>query len=386
MVVFSSGMKPVLTIHRNTPCKRTCYQGNSRLPSGFSLVFFLFLFIITATGCKNAPDIPDLPCFIFYWEIAGTYEEICLCSEIMRLGDIADITDCSPEIDPDRIETRIFGESTSFLLASGIDGDLLDCLYRDPLISIPPEPGLCWRDTSTLILPPPSEPVTMITKCTIEETGLELSDLFGHTFDNVMRLHVEDDQDQTAADYYFAPGIGIVQFSRRYISFDYETGGELESWDIVENRDCDCNNLAENFFPEGHDNTWIWRLHGQVHEISRTYTIVGKVCAGESESAPGNGSGHRPLHLINSEEFVTEKAFATMIRIKIDSPGPGSISIHSPNGQLVRNLYSGSFPYGSCCFFWDGKDETGVPSAPGPYLALVEKNGAIRFNRFTCLR
>ncbi len=395
-MVFPFGMKTDRVINESTQDENRSHRSKNRFFYKLKPILITVLFILMITGCKSAPDIPELPCFILYWFVAGDYQELCLCTEQMRQGDIADVTDCTDDIEPDRqadllvfsgdkIETRIYGEATSLLLAAGIDGDLLDCLYRDPLISIPPEPGLCWQDTSTLIQPP-ADPVTMITRCSIEETGLELSTIFGHTFSGVMRIHVEDDQDQIAADYYFAPGIGIVEFTRLYVEYDFETGGELESWEILENRDCDCYELAENFFPEGNDNRWTWRLHGEQDEMYQTYAILGKVCAGETASGQGDDYDTDPLLLQQPERILQEKKFATMLRIQFDSSGEGSISIHAPNGHLVRSLYSGSVRNGLHRFIWNGKDDSGTPVASGRYLIRVENNGTSRTTGFTCLR
>ena len=57
--------------------------------------------------------------------------------------------------------------------------------------------------------------------------------------------------------------------------------------------------------------------------------------------------------------------------VRVTSPVRVSIGIYSLSGRLVKQVYEGESPIGEYARFWDGRDSSDMPVAPGLYLCRI---------------
>jgi flagellar hook assembly protein FlgD len=62
------------------------------------------------------------------------------------------------------------------------------------------------------------------------------------------------------------------------------------------------------------------------------------------------------------------------------------VGIHDVAGRIVRTIDAGVRPAGAHELTWDGRDDAGVPVAPGVYLARLAAGGAAAVTRVVMLR
>jgi len=65
----------------------------------------------------------------------------------------------------------------------------------------------------------------------------------------------------------------------------------------------------------------------------------------------------------------------TVMRYGLPAPADVTIRVYNLTGQLVRALLHGRMEPGYHAIEWDGKDETGKPTAAGVYLYRVVAGG-----------
>jgi hypothetical protein len=68
----------------------------------------------------------------------------------------------------------------------------------------------------------------------------------------------------------------------------------------------------------------------------------------------------------------------TTLRFALPAAGPARLTIYDVTGRRVARLIDGDLPAGEQALAWDGRNERGVRTAPGFYLARLESAGSSR--------
>lgn len=77
---------------------------------------------------------------------------------------------------------------------------------------------------------------------------------------------------------------------------------------------------------------------------------------------------------------------STTIGFSLAETGNISISIHSLDGRLIRQLATCDFPAGNTSLRWDGNDSRGRRAAAGAYYCRLARDGAARIERLILLK
>lgn len=76
----------------------------------------------------------------------------------------------------------------------------------------------------------------------------------------------------------------------------------------------------------------------------------------------------------------------TSLSFQSTGGSPLTISIHDISGRILRERYLGTLPSGSHTSYWDGRDESGSPLAPGVYLVRLSSDDFQACTRVVLMR
>ncbi len=138
-------------------------------------------------------------------------------------------------------------------------------------------------------------------------------------------------------------------------------------------------NNAPYFYFSAFDEAWKRQFEGEVGAHWGIYyedrtpkpSIVGIYESKEPIPVVQNSLNNYP----NPVRTYTDIRYSLPVAQKI------SLKIYNSNGQLVRTLVNEDKPAGNYSIKWDGKDGSGIETAPGVYLCTLELNGEKVTNR-----
>ena len=126
------------------------------------------------------------------------------------------------------------------------------------------------------------------------------------------------------------------------------------------------------------------------------YYIVTAIDIHGNESAPSNearvdpsaSAAGDPPAPARFELSVRPNPFnpTTTISYAVPIPGRVTLRVYDVRGAVVRTLVDGRKPAGEWSATWDGRDDSGRPSASGVYFVRLQAGGEVKHTRITLLK
>lgn len=228
------------------------------MPEGSPRLSWLFLFAAAAcTGPPfgpSAPERPPLPASLYEmeWHIAGDPQSIFLEKNVTK----------------GRLDGECAGDLIK-LCPSGFDGEILEVLTADPYIRLPADVGETWRDT-VWVTDPDQGLLTEVVTWTITSDDVEITNAAG-TFDSTMTVQRTSSLEPGSAQFYFAPGVGLVRVERDDDRFLVDA--DLQFYAIEGNGTRDGHSYDLDHFPTADGNTWAIKGNGRQESYTQTYVL-----------------------------------------------------------------------------------------------------------------
>lgn len=98
------------------------------------------------------------------------------------------------------------------------------------------------------------------------------------------------------------------------------------------------------------------------------------------------GEDHRPAGLLLDQNVPNPFNDATRIGFSLDRTGPVQIDVYNILGQRIRRLMDDVLSPGAYQVSWDGRDQTGRPTASGVYFCALSASGTTLVRKMVFLK